>query len=55
MVVRVDHEANRPVRGAQLRQRGANLLRERRELVVDDDDAVLADGGGDVPPSPSSM
>ena len=44
--VRVDHEAHRL--GAQLRERLLDLGRQRRELVVDDDDAVLADRRADV-------
>ena len=46
VIVRVDDEAHRLVGDAL--QRGLNLVRQRRVLVVDDHDAVLADGRADV-------
>jgi hypothetical protein len=46
VVVRIDDEAQRLV--GEALERGADLVGERRELVVDDHDAVLADRCSDV-------
>ena len=46
VIVGVDDEAYRLVGDAL--QRGLDLFRQRGVLVVDDDDAVLADRGADV-------
>src|SRR5712664_190949 len=48
VIVRVDGEAHRLVRDAKIFERGLDFFRQRRELVVHDDDAVFAHGSADV-------
>ena len=48
VIVRVDDEADGLVGDAEIFQRGGDFFGERREFVVDDDDAVFADRRGDV-------
>jgi hypothetical protein len=46
VIVRVDHETHRLIGDGF--QCGANLIGERRVLIIDDDNAVFADGSTDV-------
>src|ERR1700739_1398113 len=46
--MRVDDEAHRLVGDPEAFERGLNFFGQGSELVVDQDDTVFADGGGDV-------
>ena len=48
VVVGVDDEAHRLVGRANALERGGDLVGQRSVLVIDDDDAIFADRGGDV-------
>src|SRR5262249_47993044 len=48
VIVRVDDEADGFVRDAEILERGLNFFGKGSKLIVHDDDAIFADGGGDV-------
>ena len=48
VIVGVDDEAHGLVRNFQFLERGLDFIRQRSELVVHNDYAVFAHGGGDV-------
>ena len=48
VVVSVNDEAHRLVRNFQILQRGLDFFRQRSELIVHNEDAVLAHGRGDI-------
>ena len=48
VIVGIDHEADRLVGDAQVLERGLNFFRQGSELIVDDNDSVFANRGGDV-------